>query len=94
MALLNARTIFSRPSPLLISLVTSNPSGIPQDDERKRPVSVSDFLRRPFNMGIPDDLSRSHDQLEEDGPVEKDQLLVSLCSVFRESILPSTRQGR
>ena len=29
-------------------------------------------------MGIPDDLSRSHDQLEQDGTVEEDQLLVSL----------------
>lgn len=31
-------------------------------------------------MGIPDDLSSSHDQLEEDGTVEKDQLLISFCS--------------
>jgi hypothetical protein len=28
-------------------------------------------------MGIPDDLSCSHDQFEEDGPVEEYQLLIS-----------------
>jgi hypothetical protein len=53
-------------------------SGISQDNQSERPISISDFLRGTFNMGIPDDLSRSHDQLEEDGTVEEDQLLVSL----------------
>jgi hypothetical protein len=30
-------------------------------------------------MGIPDDLCCSHHQLEEDRPIEKDQLPVSVC---------------
>jgi len=31
-------------------------------------------------MGVPDNLSSCHDQLEEDGSVEEDQLLISFCS--------------
>ena len=37
-------------------------------------------------MGISDDLSSRHDQLEKDGTIEEDQLMISFCSCSR--ILP------